>query len=183
MSGKSQVCLPPLWTAVGAMSPPGAPVLSGVAQLRRWSQPKAAARLPHSPLPSSQVPMPVVASSPFALALRGWLPHHRVQQSAGWSSFQSCHFFFISDFTCHGSGDQKGLFPGRAFPADRAGEGWDGKATSRGRAEPQCRAEEAAVGTYLLIGEAVQHGHQEALDGEQGSETPPPPPLPGLGWA
>lgn len=69
----------------------------------------AAARPPHGPLPSSRAPAPVAASSPSPLALRGQLPHHWAQQSAGWSSFQSCHFFFISDFTCHGGGESGGF--------------------------------------------------------------------------
>ena len=111
MSGKSQGCLPPPRTAAGGTSPPAAPVLSGVAQLRHGSQPGH----PGWVLPLHGFPMvscpPAGPWHPLrpAAALRRRLPHHWAQQSAGWSSFQSCHFFFISDFTCHGGGESGGF--------------------------------------------------------------------------
>lgn len=98
----------------------------------------------------------------------GWSPPHWAQQSTGWSSFQSCHFFFISDFTCHGW-EGAGAYPWLCPPC-RHSVGW-------GR-----RAGGAVAGTgtgrYLLVGKAVQHGHQEALQGEPGVS----PPLPSLSW-
>lgn len=164
--------------------PPAAPVLLGAAKLRRWSQSGCPGRaLPQhgSPaaLPSSRAP---AASGPSALALQGCSPHHWAQQSAGWSSFQSCHFFFISDFTCRGGeGESGGFSLAVPSPQTERGGGWQSHRPRQGRAPAP--GGEAAAGMYLLVGEAVEHGHQEPLEGERASEPPAPPPLPGLGWA
>lgn len=112
----------------GEMSPPAALVLKGAAQLRRRSQPPCPTMRccpsTASPLPSS------CGCSPSPVAPWGWSLHHWAQQSTGWSSFQSCHFFFISDFTCHGGERESGGFS-LAVPSAQTmpGMGWHDKAT------------------------------------------------------
>lgn len=66
-------------------------------------------------------------------------------------------------------GREQGLIPGCALPA---GTAW-GRA---GGQEVPWQGQEQ--GRYLLVGKAVQHGHQEALQGEPGVS----PPLPSLSW-
>lgn len=95
----------------------------------------------------------------------GWSPPHWAQQSTGCSSFQSCHFFFISDFTCHG-GEGAGAYPWLCPPC-RHRVGWGSRA---GGAMAGTRT---GQGRYLLVGKAVQHSHQEALQGEPAVSPPP----------
>lgn len=114
-------------------------------------------------------PVAIVGSSPSALPghrLTGHsrAPGGRASRAATSSSSQTSPAM---------EGREQGLSPGCALPA---GTGWGGEAGQELPWQGQ------GQGRYLLVGKAVQHGHQEALQGEPGVSPPRCPSL-GLGWA
>lgn len=160
--------------------PPAAPVLSGAGPSPAVPGERCHSTTSPQPLPSSRAP---AASSPPVPALQGCFPHHWAQQSAGWSSFQSCHFFFISDFTCRGGGGESGGFS-LAVPSPRSEQASWGTAELLAEAGPSPSAGRRSCSGYVPpCWRSSRARPPETPGGEQASEPPVPPPLPGLGWA
>lgn len=116
-------------------------------------------------------PVATVASSPSALP-----GHHLTGHSRAPGGPASRAATSSSSRTSPAmEGREQGLSPGCARPA---GPGWAGEAGQ----ELPWQGQGQGQGRYLLVGKAVEHGHQEALQGEPGV-SPPRCPSMGLGWA